>query len=1646
MKIWFRFALILCLGIAVSLSGCGGGSTSGSTGGGGGGGGSTTTPTVTSISPTSVTAGSGALTLTVSGTGFLNSTTVQVGGVAEQTTYLSSTQVTAAIPASQVASGSQLAVVALNGSPSSGSGTPVSLQVNNPAPTIATVAPTTVLAGASSPEVTVTGTGFVPTTQIQVSGSVRATTFTSSTQVTVTLTAADVAASGSLSLTAVNSTPGGGTSTAATVTVSAIVLTPSVTSISPAAVTAGSGAFTLTVNGTGFLNTTVVEVGSVAEQTTYLSSTQLTAAIPASQVTSGAQLAVIALNGSVSSAPVNLVVNNPAPTVTTVAPTTVQAGSASPVLTVTGTGFVPTTQVQVNGNARTTVLISSTQVSVTLMAADVAAAGNLSLIAMNGAPGGGTSTVAAIAVNNPVPTLLNVIPVVVLTNSGPITATVVGTNFVPTSTIQLNGTAVTTTYVSPRQLTFSLPNQPTVRANTLTITNPAPGGGTSPSFNFFALAPTGAPTITSVGPTQFTAGSGTTTISVFGTNFFQTPGGAFVITGLVQWNGTILETFGARTVSGTTQSVEAQVPASLLTTAGTATITVVSSVATPSTSNTVTVTIGNPSVPTLSSLAPSIGPVDTTTPVTLNGAGFAPSSVVTLNGTNLLTTYEASNELAVTSPALAIQFPGNVNLAVTTPAPGGGTSVSLPYTAAVILTNNDIAYSPTDGLIYASVPATATAMANCVVGVDPETGNVVRQIWVGSNPNKLAISTDGTQLFVGLDGAGAIVQINLTNGQIVNEFSLGPGLGIENPPSTALYLAAVPGAPNSVAVEMGSGSSAGLAIYDAGVMRSKNLTTLNQSWPMSFGASASTLYLMIDVGVYQYTVDATGVYGQTLLSSGTFTIAANSSLQYDSGRLYLSDGTVIDATSGSVVGTFVASGTTAATGPIVSDSGLGLAFVGFQPNVGSNAEVLAFNESSFASTGSIAVGGNFSTEPYAFHKIIRWGQNGLAMNSPAQIYLLQSPVVKDLSSSPADLAVSLGVPPTTNTGNTTTYTATIQNQGPNAALGASLAVTLDPSYIINSITPSQGTCGSSNAFLCDFGGLANGASVTVTVNVTPTIAGTFPVSATLNSVSFDPTSTNNQASASTVVTGSIYAMVPAVSSISPNLVPAGSGAFTLTVNGSGFNANSTVNIGETAMPTTFVNSTQLTTDVSANILANYGWAPVTVSNAAPGGGTSAVVPLTIYAALNVPANYIAFDPFSQQIYASIPGTATNITNNSIVTINPYTAAVGTPTPIGNQPTYMAETSDGNYLFVSLSGSNSLAQFDLVHQIVTAIVPVPSTPFGSSTIVTPGYLAAMPGSDSTVAMNLIVTPNPSLPSSSDGYGIFDISGNTGSFRPNLMSNFQTVNPVFADATDIYAYNPQGTAGEFYRYNVNSNGFTLIDSTTVDGLGESGGSVALAGGLVYGEGGGIINPSMTPPSQVAILHLILDVTETNRAAVGILSESATQKEFLLLQSAINPYTYALARYDTTNYLPDTWLSFPSNLIYFANVTMARWGQDGIAFAANVIDTTANQQGNVVFILRGPFVIPQELSTSTAARLSSAPALTHGAGNTMLTLTGTNFLPGVAVTWNGSYRTTTIVDASNVRVAIPANDLISAGSASLVATNPGATASSTLTITIN
>jgi hypothetical protein len=172
--------------------------------------------------------------------------------------------------------------------------------------------------------------------------------------------------------------------------------------------------------------------------------------------------------------------------------------------------------------------------------------------------------------------------------------------------------------------------------------------------------------------------------------------------------------------------------------------------------------------------------------------------------------------------------------------------------------------------------------------------------------------------------------------------------------------------------------------------------------------------------------------------------------------------------------------------------------------------------------------------------------------------------------------------------------------------------------------------------------------------------------------------------------------------------------------------------------------------------------------------------------------------------------------------------------------------------------------------------------------------------------------------------------------------------------------------------------------------------------------------------------------------------------MLENLAGTSAFGLVRYDLTTYQPEALLPMPQgNYGYPSTWNMLRWGQDGLAMLDTYQDYSTNNTVTTVMLLRGPFIAPQLLNTGSSAvslSSSSSSTLTHGSGNTTLILTGSNFQPGVAVTWNGSYRTTTITDSTHVTVAIPSSDLAATGSATIVATNPGASASNSLHITIN
>jgi len=315
-------------------------------------------PVITGFSPTGLVTGASPLTVSVAGSGFVPGTVIQVNGGIRTTTYIRATQVSAALAAKDLAYAGSLALAAFNPAPGGGTSGAAALPVvnPNPNPSVISLTPSTVAAGKTNvTSVSVLGTGFVSGSLARVNGSARSTMVVSPTQLSFQLTVADQASSGLLTIDVVNPAPGGGTSGPATFTVTASAVTPVISNVTPAQITAGSGDTEIQVFGSNLDLGETVQWNGTNLPTTYASSNYrvyLIATVPANLLAASGTASIAVENASatppISNSIALQIVNPPLPTLTSLSTTLVPTGAAA-TITLNGTAFTPTSTVAFNG-------------------------------------------------------------------------------------------------------------------------------------------------------------------------------------------------------------------------------------------------------------------------------------------------------------------------------------------------------------------------------------------------------------------------------------------------------------------------------------------------------------------------------------------------------------------------------------------------------------------------------------------------------------------------------------------------------------------------------------------------------------------------------------------------------------------------------------------------------------------------------------------------------------------------------------------------------------------------------------------------------------------------------------------------------------------------------------------------------------------------------------------------------------------------------------------------------------------------------------------------------------------------------------------------------------------------------------------------
>lgn len=418
--------------------------------------------------------------------------------------------------------------------------------------------------------------------------------------------------------------------------------------------------------------------------------------------------------------------------------------------------------------------------------------------------------------------------------------------------------------------------------------------------------------------------------------------------------------------------------------------------------------------------------------------------------------------------------------------------------------------------------------------------------------------------------------------------------------------------------------------------------------------------------------------------------------------------------------------------------------------------------------------------------------------------------------------------------------------------------------------------------------------------------------------------------------------VPSISSLSPTSAVTGSAAFTLTVAGTNFISDSTVDWNGSPRSTSFLSSTELQAQILASDIAAVGSASVTVINPAPGGGTSNTLTFMTNSGgvtvlvVNQLSNDLAWDQTNQMIYLSVPSTA-GANGNTITALNPASAEIVSSVFAGSEPDSLAISGDNQFVYAGLDGSAAVQRF-----VLPSLTKDINYSLGTNAIFGPYFaldLQVAPGAPHTTAVTL---GNVGVsPSAEGGIVIFDDATPRAITAPGFSTSGNLYDSLQwgSDATALYAANNEDTAFDFYNLTVSASGVVLdndyrgVFSDFEIRIHYDGGT-----GLIYSDDGHIVNPSTGLPAG-------------EFAASGVMIPDSTLNSAFFLgqteaQAGTNSYT--IVSFNLTQFTQVNSIVIPN--VSGTPLRLIRWGANGLAF--NSTDEPLSN-GGAVYLISGAFV---------------------------------------------------------------------------------------------
>ncbi|MDQ3712621.1 MAG: FG-GAP-like repeat-containing protein [Acidobacteriota bacterium] len=358
-------------------------------------------------------------------------------------------------------------------------------------------------------------------------------------------------------------------------------------------------------------------------------------------------------------------------------------------------------------------------------------------------------------------------------------------------------------------------------------------------------------------------------------------------------------------------------------------------------------------------------------------------------GANGLAFRTSDNQLIIIQTSL---IPSSEPIPTPTPTVTPTPTPTAPYIPTLIrrinLPANDLVYNEATQAIYASVPSAAgLGIGNTITQINPQTGQASSSVFIGSEPNKLALADDGRTLYARLDGINGFRRFDTVTQTAGLQFTPNGSYQFQD-------MDVMPGNPQTLAVAV---RYSGAIIYDNGVQR-PNISnggaySINT---IEFSASPSTLYGYDSESsgfeLVKFAVSSSGVSG--VYSSNNIISGYGVTMEFAGGLLYATSGRVVDPETRTLRGTFQSGGSA-----MVVDTTLNRIFF-------LNSNVLtAYDTTTFLKVGSVTLP-IFTGTPTS---LVRWGANGLAFRTSntlgsgtnnSQIYLIQSELVSAAAAIP----------------------------------------------------------------------------------------------------------------------------------------------------------------------------------------------------------------------------------------------------------------------------------------------------------------------------------------------------------------------------------------------------------------------------------------------------------------------------------------------------------------------------------------------------------------------------------------------------------------------------------------------------------------------